>query len=85
MACLVRRTTRNLIEDVARALHLPALQIASSAGHDARYLHAVCPTGMIFVPCKDGVSHSEAESATAADLAAGARVLAEVLVQSAST
>jgi len=77
-------STRNLIANVARALHLPAMEIASAAGHDARYLHAVCPTGMIFVPCKGGVSHSEAESATAGDLAAGARVLAEVLVRSAS-
>jgi N-carbamoyl-L-amino-acid hydrolase len=36
---------------------------------------------MIFVPCKDGISHNEAESATSADLAAGARVLAEVMVE----
>jgi N-carbamoyl-L-amino-acid hydrolase len=35
----------------------------SSAGHDARFLHAVCPTGMIFVPCKDGISHNPLESA----------------------
>jgi N-carbamoyl-L-amino-acid hydrolase len=34
---------------------------------------------MIFVPCKDGISHNEAESATADDLYDGARVLAETL------
>ena len=68
------------IGDVAAKLGLPAMQLVSAAGHDARYLHAVCRSGMIFVPCKDGVSHNEAESATSADLAAGARVLAEVIV-----
>jgi N-carbamoyl-L-amino-acid hydrolase len=52
----------------------------SGAGHDAMYLNRVCPTGMIFVPCLRGVSHNEAESATAEDLAAGARVLAQTLV-----
>jgi N-carbamoyl-L-amino-acid hydrolase len=34
---------------------------------------------MIFVPCKAGISHNEAESATASDLADGARVLADAL------
>jgi N-carbamoyl-L-amino-acid hydrolase len=33
---------------------------------------------MIFIPCKDGVSHNEAEEITPADAAAGARVLADV-------
>lgn len=74
----------DLIARVASALSLPAMELPSAAGHDARYLHYVCPTGMIFVPCKGGISHSEAESAKPGDLAAGARVLAEVLAISAS-
>jgi beta-ureidopropionase / N-carbamoyl-L-amino-acid hydrolase len=69
------------IADAAARLRLSAMSLPSAAGHDARYLHAICPTGMIFVPCKGGVSHHEAEWATPADLAAGARVLAEVLVE----
>jgi len=69
------------IANAAARLRLPAMRLPSAAGHDARYLHAICPTGMIFVPCKDGISHNEAESATPADLAAGARVLTEVLVE----
>jgi N-carbamoyl-L-amino-acid hydrolase len=56
------------------------MDLPSAAGHDARYLNGICPSGMIFVPCRDGISHNEAESAKAEDLAAGARVLAEVLV-----
>jgi N-carbamoyl-L-amino-acid hydrolase len=49
----------------------------SGAGHDSRYLHYWCPTGMIFIPCKDGISHNEAESAAKEDIAVGTRVLAE--------
>ncbi|MEO5699949.1 MAG: M20 family metallo-hydrolase [Casimicrobiaceae bacterium] len=74
-------TMTELIRRSARALGIPTMDLPSAAGHDARFLHAVCPTGMIFVPCKDGVSHSSAESAKAEDLAAGTRVLANVLVE----
>ena len=52
----------------------------SAAGHDARQLSYFCPTGMIFVPCEKGISHNEAENATAFDLGVGAKVLADVLV-----
>jgi beta-ureidopropionase / N-carbamoyl-L-amino-acid hydrolase len=63
----------------ANALGIPNMSLSSGAGHDARYLHYICPTAMIFIPCKDGVSHNEAESATKEDVVAGARVLAEVV------
>ena len=39
------------------------------------------PTGMIFIPCRDGISHNEAESVTIADATAGTRVLAEVVFE----
>lgn len=67
---------RDTLSEVARQLGIGHCEMSSPAGHDARYLHSVCPTGMIFVPCKDGISHNEAESITSADAAAGARVLA---------
>jgi N-carbamoyl-L-amino-acid hydrolase len=54
------------------------MDLASGAGHDARYLHSLCPTGMIFIPCKGGISHNEAESILEHHAADGARVLAEV-------
>jgi N-carbamoyl-L-amino-acid hydrolase len=44
----------------------------------------LCPSGMLFVPCRGGVSHNEAESATPSDLAAGTRILAEVMLALAS-
>ena len=60
------------------------MSLPSGAGHDARNLARIAPTGMIFVPCLNGVSHHPAESATLDDLAAGVRVLAEVLAELAS-
>lgn len=57
-------------------------RMASAAGHDARHLAAICPSGMIFIPCKDGISHDPAESATRQDVVAGAEVLLDVLLAS---
>ena len=54
--------------------------IYSGAGHDACNLVRVAPTGMIFVPCRDGISHNEKEHATAEDLAAGCQVLLEAML-----
>ena len=65
---------------IAEALGLPHRRIVSGANHDARFLAELCPTGMIFVPCERGISHNEAENAKPSDLAAGARVLAELLL-----
>lgn len=73
-------TITRLVRESAANLGIPTMDIYSSAGHDARFLHAICPTGMIFVPCKDGISHNPGESAKAEDLAAGARVLVDTLV-----
>ena len=69
-----------LIQSAADRLGLSSMPILSGAGHDSIYLAKVCPTAMIFVPCEKGISHNETENATPFDLAAGARVLAEVLV-----
>jgi N-carbamoyl-L-amino-acid hydrolase len=68
---------RSRISGAAERLGISHMRVQSPAGHDARYLHYICPTGMIFIPCKDGISHNEAESITPADAAAGARILAE--------
>jgi N-carbamoyl-L-amino-acid hydrolase len=68
------------IERAADALAIPSMRLPSGASHDAMYLARRCPTGMIFVPCENGVSHNEAENAKPSDLAAGARVLAATLL-----
>jgi len=69
-----------LIQSAADRLGLSSMPILSGAGHDSIYLAKVCPTAMIFVPCEKGISHNEIENATPFDLASGARVLADVLV-----
>ena len=56
------------------------MRMPSGAFHDANFLADLAPTGMIFVPCAKGISHSPAEYAKPEDLAAGARVLAATLV-----
>ncbi len=64
----------------AQALGLSHLDIVSGAGHDAVYVARVAPTAMIFVPCKDGISHNEIEDAQPADLAAGCNVLLHAML-----
>ncbi|HEY1300860.1 MAG TPA: Zn-dependent hydrolase [Stellaceae bacterium] len=58
--------------------------IVSGAGHDAVYMARVTPTAMIFVPCKDGISHNEIEDAAPADLAAGCNVLLNAVLEAAT-
>lgn len=54
--------------------------IISGAGHDACYLAEVAPTGMIFVPCIDGISHNEVEDILPEWAAAGAQVLLQAVI-----
>jgi N-carbamoyl-L-amino-acid hydrolase len=61
----------------------PHRDIVSGAGHDACYVARVAPTAMVFVPCEDGISHNEIESATPEDLAAGAQVLLDSILATA--
>lgn len=68
------------VRAAAKRLGLACRDLHSGAGHDACNLARVAPTGMIFVPCKDGISHNERESAAPDDLAAGCQVLLEAMV-----
>jgi N-carbamoyl-L-amino-acid hydrolase len=67
------------IDGACRALDARALHLTSGAFHDAMYLATHCPSGMIFVPSIDGISHNPAEATDAGHLALGARVLAHCL------
>jgi N-carbamoyl-L-amino-acid hydrolase len=69
----------------AAAEGFPARRIVSGAGHDAVYTARIMPTAMIFVPCKDGLSHNPAESATREDCGAGAQTLLNAVVAYADT
>lgn len=57
------------------------MDIVSGAGHDAVYMAKVAPTGMIFVPCEDGISHNEVENADPKDLEAGCNVLLHAMLE----
>jgi N-carbamoyl-L-amino-acid hydrolase len=63
------------VRQAAARLGLSAREIVSGAGHDAVYMARVVPTAMIFVPCKDGISHNEAEYASPQACEDGANVL----------
>ncbi len=72
------------VKKAAGAAGYGNMDIISGAGHDACYISRVAPTAMIFVPCEDGVSHNESESATPEDLAAGCNVLLHAMLERAS-
>jgi N-carbamoyl-L-amino-acid hydrolase len=63
------------VRQAAAGLGLSAREIVSGAGHDAVYMARAVPTAMIFVPCKDGISHAEVEHASPEACADGANVL----------
>ena len=72
------------VRDAVAALGYTAMDVVSGAGHDAIYAARVAPAGMIFVPCKDGVSHNEIEDANPAHLEAGANVLLQAMLRTAT-
>ena len=59
-------------------------RMVSRAYHDTLFMAAICPVGMIFIPCRDGVSHRPDEYASPEDIVRGTRVLARVLARLAS-
>jgi len=70
--------TLALAHAARRGLH--AISMPSWAGHDAKILAPHVPAGLIFVPSRDGISHSPAEFTSPAQIAAGVQVLMDTLV-----
>jgi N-carbamoyl-L-amino-acid hydrolase len=70
----------NAVRESAKKSAQPLLEITSGAGHDAVYVSRIAPTAMVFIPCKDGISHNEIESATPEHVDAGASVLLEAVL-----
>ena len=70
----------DLVRQATARLGFPAREIVSGAGHDAVYVARLVPTAMIFTPCKDGLSHNEAESIEPGEAEAGCQVLLEAVV-----
>ncbi|MDR3513551.1 MAG: Zn-dependent hydrolase [Caulobacteraceae bacterium] len=72
------------VDAVARAaegLGYSSMPVVSGAGHDAVYMARLAPTGMIFIPCRDGISHNEIEDAKPEHVAAGCNVLLHAMIE----
>jgi len=73
------------IQNATDLMAYPNREMVSGAGHDACQVATKVPTAMVFVPCADGISHNEAESAEPEDLEAGANVLLHAAIELANT
>ena len=74
------RQMRRIIAASADELGMSFMLMPSGAGHDAQDMTHIAPTGMIFVPSADGVSHSPKEFTSAQDMANGASVLLKTVL-----
>ncbi|UVF19421.1 allantoate amidohydrolase [Microvirga terrae] len=68
-------------EEAMRSLGIEPLHLSSGAGHDAVAMAGLCPSAMLFVRCKGGISHNPAESITIEDADVAARVLMDTVKQ----
>jgi len=71
---------RDVIRDAARTAGFSTMDLPSGAGHDAQQVSYFAPVGMIFVPSRDGISHSPREYSSPAAVASGAEVLYRALL-----
>jgi len=74
----------NCVDAVAKAtqkLGYSHMNAVSGAGHDAVYMAKLVPAGMIFIPCKDGISHNEIEDAKPEHITAGCNVLLHAMLE----
>jgi hydantoinase/carbamoylase family amidase len=78
-------TLVNTIQQVCDALEIHCLDVVSYSGHDAQVMQNFTPTGMIFVPCVNGISHSPAEYSHWEHIELGANVLFHTVMKLAAT
>lgn len=70
-----------LLSELCGKLGFTSMVMPSGAGHDAMHFAPHVPTGMIFIPCRQGISHNPAEYADIKDIAAGTEVLYAALLK----
>jgi N-carbamoyl-L-amino-acid hydrolase len=68
------------VREGAKKLGYSVMDVVSGAGHDAIYVARLAPAGMIFIPCKDGISHNEIEDAKPEHIEAGGNVLLHAML-----
>jgi len=69
------------VQSAADTLGYGNMRCVSGAGHDAVYMARLAPAGMIFIPCKDGISHNEIEDAQPEHITAGCNVLLHAMLE----
>ena len=69
------------VAKAAEKLGYSNMPAVSGAGHDAVYMARLAPAGMIFIPCKDGISHNEIEDAKPEHITAGCNVLLHAMLE----
>lgn len=74
---------KEAVRRAAQKLGYSSMDIVSGAGHDAVYMSTLAPTGMIFIPCKDGISHNEIEFSSPEQVTSGANVLLHAMLEKA--
>ena len=72
---------KNELNEVATKFGIEHKIMNSGAGHDAMKFWDIAPTGMLFIPCKDGVSHNKAEDIDYEDIILGSKIIFEELKQ----
>ena len=80
-AALPRRTASTRCSARPTKLGYSNMPAVSGAGHDAVYMARLAPAGMIFIPCKDGISHNEIEDAKPEHITAGCNVLLHAMLE----
>jgi N-carbamoyl-L-amino-acid hydrolase len=69
-----------LVEEIASSLEFNCKRMPSGAGHDAQMFAPNCPTAMVFVPSKNGISHNVAEYTSPEEIEAGANILLKLML-----
>jgi allantoate deiminase len=65
-----------LLEDAVRSVGVAPRRLPSGAGHDSMVIADLCPTAMLFIRCKDGISHNPAEAVAPEDARLAAQAMA---------
>jgi acetylornithine deacetylase/succinyl-diaminopimelate desuccinylase-like protein len=71
----------NAVTDTCKELGILAKKMISRAYHDSLFMAQICPTTMIFIPCRGGVSHRPDEYSSPAQINTGVHVLARTLAK----
>jgi N-carbamoyl-L-amino-acid hydrolase len=75
--CVFSEPLREVIKDAAAVCKVESMPMLSGAFHDALFVNRIAPAGMIFVPCRDGLSHNEAEHVEPSGIIVGCEVLGQ--------